>query len=183
MKMSKFSLESLANRGTLFAVFVVLVLLSSLFDLVGEFASGERLTEMVDDVLMFVFGAAILTLLCSDYFRQKKSLQELKRQLETVRGRLDDNDRLIGNQFRAVMQRQFDAWRLTPTEQEVALSLIKGLSFREVAQIRQTREKTARQHATNVYRKAGLSGRHELAGWFFEDLFTPVPRDVSAAST
>lgn len=178
--MTKFSVETFANRGTLFVVFVVLVLLSSLVDLVSEFANGELPAEMVDDVLMFVFGAAILALLCRDYFRQKNSLRELKQQLEAVRGRLDKNDRLIGNQFRAIMQKQFDAWRLTPTEQEVALSLIKGLSFREVAQIRQTREKTARQHAANVYRKAGLSGRHELAGWFFEDLFNPIPVEVSA---
>jgi len=66
---------------------------------------------------------------------------------------------------------------LIPAEQEIAMSLIKGLSFREVAELRQTREKTARQHAANVYRKAGLSGRHELAGWFFEDLFNPEPTE------
>ena len=110
---------------------------------------------------------------CVDYFRQQRALKDLKSQLESVRGKLDSNSRSIGNQYRGVIQKQFEKWQLTPSEQEVALTLIKGLSFREVAAIRQTREKTVRQQAANVYKKAGLSGRHELAGWFFEDLFEP----------
>lgn len=167
--------QSLLNRSTLFVAFVALVLLASLFELYSEFSSGEKPIEMFDDVVMFILGVTVLCLICSDYFKQQRLLRDLKNQLESVRGKLDQNDRHVGNQYRAVIQKQFDAWHLTPAEQAIALTLIKGLSFKEIAQIRQTQEKTARQHAANVYRKAGLSGRHELAGWFFEDLFDPDP--------
>jgi hypothetical protein len=34
-------------------------------------------------------------------------------------------------------------------------------------------ETTARQQAGAIYRKAGLSGRHELAAFFLEDLLGP----------
>ena len=71
------------------------------------------------------------------------------------------------------MQKQFDAWGLTESEQQIVISLLKGLCFREVASLRDTREKTVRQKATGIYRKAGLSGRHELAAWFFEYLLDP----------
>lgn len=32
---------------------------------------------------------------------------------------------------------------------------------------------TVRQQARNLYKKAGLSGRHDLAAFFLEDLLTP----------
>jgi len=55
-----------------------------------------------------------------------------------------------------------------------AMLLLKGLSFEEIASVRDTKEKTVRQHATAIYRKSGLNGRHEFSAWFFEDfLQTP----------
>jgi DNA-binding CsgD family transcriptional regulator len=69
--------------------------------------------------------------------------------------------------------RQFDRWELTGAEREVALLLLKGLSHREVARVRGVTERTARDQARAVYRKAGLSGRSELSAFFLEDLLLP----------
>ncbi len=68
------------------------------------------------------------------------------------------------------LERQFEAWELSPAEAEVALLLLKGLSMKEVASVRDTSERTAREQARAVYRKAGVGGRAELAAWFIEDL-------------
>ena len=68
---------------------------------------------------------------------------------------------------------QFDRWELTGAEREVALLLLKGLSHREVARVRGVTERTARDQAQAVYRKAGLSGRSELSAFFLEDLLLP----------
>ena len=68
---------------------------------------------------------------------------------------------------------QFTRWDLTPAEREVALLLLKGLSTREIASTRDTREATVRQQAQGVYRKANLEGRAELAAFFLEDLLAP----------
>jgi DNA-binding CsgD family transcriptional regulator len=70
---------------------------------------------------------------------------------------------------------QFDRWELSPAEREVALLLLKGLSTREIAELRATREPTVRQQAQGIYRKAGLLGRAELAAFFLEDLLAPAP--------
>jgi DNA-binding CsgD family transcriptional regulator len=72
------------------------------------------------------------------------------------------------------MQEQFDTWRLTPAEKDVALLLVKGLSLEEIARVRESGAKTVRQHAANVYAKAKLDGRHQLAAFFLEDLMTPA---------
>jgi len=47
------------------------------------------------------------------------------------------------------------------------------LSHREVAAVRKVSERTARQQAQEVYRKAGLAGRSELSAFFLEDLLVP----------
>jgi len=131
---------------------------------------------MFDDLAMLVVSAVIMGIFFVDFCFQHSAMKELQQQLENSRGRLaklDENSVAIGNQYREVMQKQFNDWKLTTSEQEIVVLLLKGLSFREVAQLRNTTEKTVRQQASHVYRKSGVSGRHELAAWFFEDMLSP----------
>ncbi|MCB0331312.1 MAG: helix-turn-helix transcriptional regulator, partial [Bdellovibrionales bacterium] len=68
---------------------------------------------------------------------------------------------------------QLSTWKLTEAEKEVAFLLLKGMSLKEIAGIRETTEKTARVQSMAIYAKAGLSGRSELAAFFLEDLLIP----------
>lgn len=68
---------------------------------------------------------------------------------------------------------QFTEWRLTPTEREVALLLLKGHGHKQVAALTGRSERTVRQHAGVVYDKSGLSGRAELSAFFLQDLMLP----------
>lgn len=68
---------------------------------------------------------------------------------------------------------QFQAWKLTPTEREVALHLLKGRSHKEIAAVSGRSERTVRQHAVVVYQKSGLGGRAELGAFFLEGLMLP----------
>ena len=73
---------------------------------------------------------------------------------------------------------QFDLWGLTRAEREVALLLLKGAGHKQAAAHLDRSERTVRQHAVEVYRKAGLQGRAELAAFFLQDLVPqPAPRD------
>lgn len=73
----------------------------------------------------------------------------------------------------AAIDSSFADWQLTPAESEVALLLLKGLSHKEVASARDSSERTVRQQARSVYRKAGLGGRACLSAFFLEDLLAP----------
>ncbi|OFZ31383.1 MAG: hypothetical protein A2622_02005 [Bdellovibrionales bacterium RIFCSPHIGHO2_01_FULL_40_29] len=68
---------------------------------------------------------------------------------------------------------QLTKWNLSNAEKEVALLLLKGLSLKEIASIRNTTEKTASVQSISIYSKSGLSGRSELAAFFLEDLLQP----------
>ncbi len=52
--------------------------------------------------------------------------------------------------------------------------LLKGLSHKEISEIRSTSETTIRQQALAVYRKSGLRSRAELSAFFLEDLLLPA---------
>jgi DNA-binding NarL/FixJ family response regulator len=75
--------------------------------------------------------------------------------------------------FGSAISGQFDEWALTPTEKSVALSLLKGQSHKRIARASETSERTVRQHSVAVYRKSGLAGRAELAGFFLDPLILP----------
>jgi DNA-binding CsgD family transcriptional regulator len=74
----------------------------------------------------------------------------------------------------AAIDAQFERWRLTEAERGVGLLLLKGLSLKEIAEARRTSERTVRQQALAIYKKAGLAGRAELAAFFLEDLLLPT---------
>lgn len=79
--------------------------------------------------------------------------------------------------------RQFEDWKLTPTEREVALQVLKGRSHKEIAAATGRSERTVRQHAAAAYQKAGLDGRAALAAFFLEGLMlpgSPGPAEVSS---
>jgi DNA-binding CsgD family transcriptional regulator len=69
---------------------------------------------------------------------------------------------------------QFAGWGLTEAEADVAGLMLKGLSHKEIASLRDCAEATVRQHATTVYRKSGLANRAQLTAFFLEDLLAPA---------
>jgi DNA-binding CsgD family transcriptional regulator len=73
----------------------------------------------------------------------------------------------------AAIDQQLTRWKLTVAEKDVAFLLLKGYGLKEIAQLRNTAEKTTRAQSTSIYAKAGLSGRSELAAFFLEDLLVP----------
>jgi DNA-binding CsgD family transcriptional regulator len=98
--------------------------------------------------------------------------------VDAERWRTEAHDALAG--LGAAIERQCDRWALTEAERSVAVLLLKGLSMKEVADARGTSERTARQQALAVYRKAGLAGRAELSAFFLEDLLLPSSKAAPA---
>lgn len=175
-------LAQLSIRQWLLTVFVISVFATSAIEISSEFAAGESIAAMWDDVLWIVISAGcVLYYLCERRIKSKE-INELRVKLNNARGKLaeiDKHSKEIANQYRAVMQKQFEAWSLSASEQDVVIGMLKGLTFREIAGLRETREKTVRQQASAVYRKAGVSSRSELTAWFFEDMLDPPRVDTN----
>jgi DNA-binding CsgD family transcriptional regulator len=90
------------------------------------------------------------------------------------RDRWQENAGRLLEDLGAAVDRQFGTWDLTPAERDVAMLLLKGLSHKEIAAQTGRSERTVRQHAVALYRKAGLGGRAELAAFFLGNLRLPA---------
>jgi len=66
----------------------------------------------------------------------------------------------------AQIEREFDRWGLTSAERSVAHLTLKGLRLKDIARARNTSDRTVRQQAQAIYRKAGLDGRTDLSAYF-----------------
>lgn len=75
----------------------------------------------------------------------------------------------------SAIDEQLNSWGLTNAEKEVAFLLLKGFSSKEIAETRNTTEKTARVQSMSIYAKSGVSNRSELSAFFLEDLLVPQP--------
>jgi DNA-binding CsgD family transcriptional regulator len=72
--------------------------------------------------------------------------------------------------FSDLLQERLTEWGLTPSERDVALFAIKGMSTSEIAVLRMTSEGTVKAQTNAIYRKAGVSGRPQLLSLFIDDL-------------
>ena len=89
--------------------------------------------------------------------------------------------RVASGAFLELLEEHFVRWSLTPSERDVALLSVKGLSIGEIAALRETREGTVKAQCAAVYRKAGVSGRAQLLSLFVEDLMAGVVLEPTAA--
>lgn len=147
--------------------------------------SIDLLMDRPDDWLSFhvifeslmIAGALVMAAtLWLGWWRSARSVHELRRSLEERRSERDawrgEAEQVLAGMSRAI-DRQFDAWRLTPAEREVALLLLKGRSHKAIARQTERSPQTVRQHAAALYRKGNLAGRAELAAFFLEGLMLP----------
>nr|WP_281168869.1 helix-turn-helix transcriptional regulator [Salipiger mucosus] len=89
---------------------------------------------------------------------------------------------LAAGAFHEIAEAQFRQWRLTPSEQDVAMFTLKGLSIPEIAQMRGSAEGTVKSHLNAIYRKAGVTGRGAFLSHFIEDLMnagSPAPEEAA----
>ena len=84
--------------------------------------------------------------------------------------KLSDQMRAASGEFHKLVEDNFEAWGLTAAERDVAMFSIKGLSIAEIAAARGSSAGTIKAHSAAVYRKAGVSGRHQLLSHFVDDL-------------
>lgn len=72
--------------------------------------------------------------------------------------------------FDADLNARFDEWRLSASERDVALLVMRGLGIAELAQARGTKEGTTKAQVHAVLRKSGAASRAELVASFLDEL-------------
>lgn len=161
----------------------VLLLGTSLFaliDIIIDMNEGVTLTHMIHEGALWLFSmvGAIYQFRIINW--QNKEMKVFKRQiaeLDQINSKLKTEQKdfqkkisHLSDEFLNHIDEQFNAWSFSRGEKEIALLLIKGLSMKEIADIRGSSENTVRQQASQIYRKSELGGRMELSAFFLDDL-------------
>lgn len=132
------------------------------------FYVGDILNDLRTDAISghFVFEATVTAALVFGVLlgahtlrRTIELLGSQETALDVARGALSD-----------VIDRQFQAWALSPAEREVAFLALKGFDVAEIAQIRGVAQGTVRAQLTHIYAKADVTGRAQFGAFFVEDL-------------
>lgn len=156
------------------------VMVGAVVDLVLDAPESWLSLHVAVEVLLAVMSLGLAVFLWSRWHRTADSLRAVRKSLDQRRAERDAWRRsarsLLEGLGRAIDE-QFEKWELTPSEREVALHLLKGHSHKRIARLTDRSERTVRQHAVAVYRKGGLAGRAELAGFFLEGLMLPSGED------
>ena len=78
-----------------------------------------------------------------------------------------------------VIEMHYELWGLTPTEQDVAMFLIKGLN---IAGLRGTAEGTIKAHLNAIYRKSGTRNKTEVLSLLIDAMMCGDAGAVAASA-
>ena len=159
------------NQDHVIMAFLLLVTIASGVDLMADLSEGVDTVHILQEgFLMLVAGCAFLWVFLK-LRASKQAMKQLQAELESVQSMEQPKELLVAKQqLSEAISSQFLAWKLSKSEQDVGLLLLKGFSLKDIASLRNTAEKTIRQQASSIYKKSGLSGRHAFSAWFLEDL-------------
>ena len=164
---------STQTKETVLVLIFTIVVIASGADLVADLSHGADTEHIVKEAAIVGISIIAIAWLLLGLRQQRLEIRSLRQDLEalnrsqtTPRKYVLEARKKLGN----VVTRQFSEWMLTGSETEVGWLLLKGLSLKEIAVVRNTQEKTVRQQASSIYKKAGISGRHAFSAWFIEDI-------------
>jgi DNA-binding CsgD family transcriptional regulator len=163
---------------TSIAMFALIAVLMAV-DTVLDYRQSGSFVAQTFEILVFIAALAGIGIHAWQLASARSRSERLDRELTETRAeaqRWSREARDVLKGLGAAIDAQFDKWGLTPAERDVALLQLKGLRHKEIAELRQTSERTVRQQALAIYRKAGLGGRTDLAAFFLEDLLLPSVR-------
>lgn len=159
-------------RDKLIAIILLIIMCLNFFDVLTDISLGVPVWHVFSESLIVLVSAIGALFLIKDIYARTSDITRLKQELlisDDKFKNITDEMKSARHEYSAVIHSQFKQWLLTPSEQDVAMLLLKGLSFKEISAVRNTKEKTVRQQASVIYSKANVEGRHEFAAWFLED--------------
>ena len=154
------------------AIVLGVIMILNLADVVTDISLGVPRWHILEEFVIVIAAAFGMLYLIFEMRRRTNQLEDLKRTLsdsDEQLAHITNEMRSARHHYSEVIHQQFDQWKLTGSEQQVAMLLLKGLSFKEISAVRDTKEKTVRQQASTVYAKSGVDGRHAFSAWFLED--------------
>lgn len=159
-----------------FSIFALaLISIFLILDLFSDWGQGAKWWHIGFEALMALLALAGVIVLLQNSIKLRANLEGTKYELGETKNAVNiwrQKAQIHIDGLSLAIQAQFKEWDLSTSEREIALLLLKGLSLREISNIRNTTEKTVRGQAAMIYQKSGLGGRADLSAFFLEDMLS-----------
>ncbi len=130
-----------------------------IYDLTTDYLHSDHLNlHFFLEVIAFILVIYLLTYQIYQIILIQREIKQAHISIDNLQGKL-----------KQYIDRQFNVWQLTKSENEIAWFIIKGFSFKEIAHFRSVAEKTVQQQSSNIYKKSKTKNRHQLISAFLED--------------
>lgn len=152
------------SRLALFALWIILV--------VEIFSIYLYINQSLNKNFVFItlINISIIAIFITIYnFFIQKSSERIIKDAESNISSLQKQKRLLKQGIHEEIHHTLSNWRLTKTEFEICYLLLKGFSLVEISHFREISLSTCKEHARNIYKKAGVKNRSELVCFFLED--------------
>lgn len=163
------------ERWILTATLLLIAVLTSI-DIYNDHFEGVAAWHISIESAVALLALAALFYLVKDQFSLRRKLeiqQQFSEDLQTEAEKWKRVSKTYLEGLSVEIENQLNRWGLTEAEKEISFLLLKGLSLKEISNVRNTSVKTVRSQTNAIYTKSGLSGRSELAAFFLEDLLLP----------
>ncbi|MEX0685469.1 MAG: hypothetical protein WD267_11245 [Balneolales bacterium] len=163
------------ERWTIATILFIITVLAFI-DIYNDFFEGVSTWHISVEAIVGLMGMAGIFYLIRGRFRLQQTLtteQRFSKDLQIEAQKWKSVSKKYMEGLSVEIENQLDRWGLTKAEKVVTFLLLKGLSNKEISQVRKTSVQTIRTQTNAIYIKSNLSGRSELSAFFLEDLLLP----------
>lgn len=163
------------KRDYLFTIVFVGGLVSiTIYDIIKDIKDGIPFDHWVHELviaslsILFIFYKIYIAFIRDNKI---KNMEDKITQQNSEINYYKERVKTFKHEFAEIIDNQFKIWGFTKSETDIALLIIKGLSMKEIAELRGSSEATVRQQSISIYKKSKTENRIQLSAYFLEDLF------------
>lgn len=167
------------NERLVVGTLLALICAITAFDVIEDLGEGVALSHVAIELSLFLVALLGTLFLLRSYFKNILKLKLKNEELSEARddaSKWKNKSKVFIEGLIQSIDEQFEDWGFSESEKEVARLLIKGLSNKEISEVRGTSEKTIKAQITSIFKKSNLKNRSELMAFFLEDLFVGETR-------
>ena len=164
------------KQRLLLAVLLLSVALLNIIDILTDLDEGATWWHVALEGVMAICAIVAFFVLTKGNIELRETLQQSELKSTELKAELEkwkQVSKIYVEGLSVEIDRQLTIWEFTEAEKDVAFLILKGLSNKEIADVRGKSDKTIRTQANAIYSKSGLSGRSQLSAFFLEDLLLP----------
>lgn len=161
-------------------LFLLGVACLTIFDMISDYGEGAELSHLLLEAAIALSALSAMLYLWTRIASEKKLSERLIAEKEILRdmaAKYHQTSKIFLEGLSVQIDREFTEWTLSEAERDIAFLLLKGIGPKQIAEMRNSSEKTVRHQIGAIYKKSGLKGREELTAHFLEDLLSPVTHE------